>query len=73
MLEGKNIIVTGALQGIGREATDTQKLNTLIDSNVFGNMTPEQMQGLLGILGRTGLFGAKGGKLKRNKRKGLTC
>lgn len=62
-----------SLQGIGREATDTQKLNTLIDSNVFGNMTPEQMQGLLGILGGTGLFGANGGKLKRNKRKGLTC
>ena len=62
-----------SLQGIGREATDTQKLNTLIKSNVFGNMTPEQMQGLLGILGGTGLFGANGGKLKRNKRKGLTC
>ena len=60
-----------SLQGIGREATDTQKLNTLIDSNVFGNMTPEQMQGLLGIMG--GLFRANGGKLKRNKRKGLTC
>lgn len=62
-----------SLQGIGREATDTQKLNTLIDSNVFGNMTPEQVQGLLGLFGGTGLFGAKGGKLKRNKRKGLTC
>lgn len=60
-----------SLQGIGREAIDTQKLNTLIDSNVFGNMTPEQMQGLLGIMG--GLFRANGGKLKRNKRKGLTC
>ena len=60
-----------SLQGIGREAIDTQKLNTLIDSNVFGNMTPEQREGLLGIIG--GLFGANGGKLKRNKRKGLTC
>ena len=54
-----------SLQNIGRENLDRRALQELITDNVFGAMSDKTEKTLTRR--------ANGGKLKRNKRKGLTC
>ena len=55
-----------SLQNIGRENLDKKALQELIASGIFGAMSDKQKTAL-------SRGNAYGGKLKRNKRKGLTC
>ena len=55
-----------SLQNIGRETLDRKALQELIASEIFGAMSDKQKTAL-------SRGNAYGGKLKRNKRKGLTC